>query len=124
MREIALFYNFSDDRLRKAKFALLPLKISVKAVPIADFNQPLGYLVGVKGVEKVEGEYNGNEFTEEMIVMHNFTSVKIDMLIKALAKSGVGRVPLKAVVTPINKDWDSISLYKAVKADHEEMSRN
>ena len=32
MKELAMFYNFSDERLRKAKFALMPLKIQVKKV--------------------------------------------------------------------------------------------
>ena len=100
MKELAMFYNFSDERLRKAKFALMPLKIQVK---------------------KVEKEDDGDGFDEEMIVMHNFTNKTIDSLIKALNKCGVGRVPLKAVITPTSKDWDSLTLIKALKADHEEM---
>ena len=32
MKELAMFYNFSDERFRKAKFALMPLKIQVKKV--------------------------------------------------------------------------------------------
>lgn len=124
MREIALFYNFSDDRLRRAKFALMPLKIAVKSVEKQDFNQPVGYLAGIKGIEPQAEKYSGNGFEEEMLVMHNFTSKSMELLIKALAKHGVGRIPLKAVVTPTNKDWDSVSLYRAIKADHEEMTKN
>ena len=36
MKELAMFYNFSDERLRKAKFALMPLKIQVKKVEKED----------------------------------------------------------------------------------------
>ncbi|HBM99233.1 MAG TPA: DUF3783 domain-containing protein [Ruminococcus sp.] len=122
MNEIALFYNFSEERMRKAKFALLPLKIRTKAVSKTDYNQPLGYLVGIKGIEPAETEFDGNGFDEEMIVMHNFTSKTVDGLIRALNKCGVGRVPLKAVITPTNKDWNSVQLYNAVKADFNEMS--
>ena len=49
MKELAMFYNFSDERLRKAKFALMPLKIQVKKVEKEDFNQPIGFLAGIKG---------------------------------------------------------------------------
>lgn len=124
MREIALFYNFSDDRLRKAKFALMPLKIAVKSVEKQDFNQPVGYLAGIKDIEPLPEKYSGDGFDEEMLVMHNFTNKSMELLIKALLKCGVGRIPLKAVVTPTNKDWDSVSLYNAIKADHEAMTKS
>lgn len=122
MNEIALFYNFSEERMGKAKFALLPLKIRTKAVSKSEYNHPLGYLVGIKEIEPAETEFDGNGFDEEMIVMHNFTSKTVDGLIRALNKCGVGRVPLKAVITPTNKDWNSVQLYNAVKADFNEMS--
>lgn len=123
MNELALFYNFSDERLRKAKFALMPLKIRVKKVEKEDFNQPIGYLAGIKEIEPVAEKFDDDGFDDEMIVMHNFTSKTIDSLIKALNKCGVGRVPLKAVITPTSKDWDSLTLIKALKADHEEMQK-
>ena len=104
MKELAMFYNFSDERLRKAKFALMPLKIQVKKVEKEDFNQPIGFLAGIKGVEPAAEKFDGDGFDEEM-----------------MNKCGVGRVPLKAVITPTSKDWDSLTLIKALKADHEEM---
>lgn len=117
-----MFYNFSEDRLRKAKFALMPLKITVKNIEKEDFGQPVGFLAGINGIDPKNEKYSGDGFDEEMIVMHNFTSKSMDLLIKALIKHGVGRIPLKAVVTSVNKDWDSVSLYKAIKADHDEMN--
>ncbi len=118
MIQTALFYNFDETRLRKAKFALMPLKITVKAVKKEDFSQPIGSLAEVKGIEPVDDKYTGEGFSDEMIVMNNFTSEKIDLLIRALIKHGVGRVALKAVITPVNKTWDSIELHNAVKADY------
>ena len=123
MNEIALFYNFSEERMRKAKFALLPLKIKTKTVGKSEYNHPLGYHAGIKGIEPAETEFDGSGFDEEMIVMHNFTSKTIESLIRALNKCGVGRVPLKAVITPTNKDWNSVQLFEAVKADADEMAR-
>ena len=115
MKELAMFYNFSDERLRKAKFALMPLKIQVKKVEKEDFNQPIGFLAGIKGIEPAAEKFDGDGFDEEMIVMHNFTNKTIDSLIRVLNKCGVGRVPLKAVITPTSKDWDSLTLIKALK---------
>lgn len=123
MREIVLLYNFDNARLPKIKRALLPLKICIKTVEKEDFSQPIGCLVGMKDIEPVGEKYSGDGFTDEMMLMAGFTSARIDALIRALNKNGVGRIDLKAVVTPTNKDWNSIELYEAVKADHEEMNR-
>lgn len=124
MKPIALFYNFSEERFRKARFFLAPFKISAKAVLKENFNQPIGFLAGIEGIKQSEEKYNGDEFSEEMIVMHNFTNELVEALIKALIKSGIGRVPLKAVITPSNKDWNALTLYKAIKADHLEIMKN
>ena len=56
MKELAMFYNFSDERLRKAKFALMPLKIQVKKVEKEDFNQPIGFLAGIRSEERRVGK--------------------------------------------------------------------
>lgn len=123
MKKVALFYNFSDDKLRRAKFALMPLKIAAKGVEKQNFNQPVGYLVGIKGIEPQTETYSSSGFDDEMLVMYNFVGKDIEQLIKALARYGVGTIPLKAVVTPVNKDWDSVRLYNAISAEHEAMTK-
>ncbi len=122
MKQLALFYNFSEERLRKAKFALLPLKISVKAVDVSDFGQPVGYLAGIKGIEPLDNQYDGDGFEDEMIVLCGFNGRTIEAFIRVLNKCGVGRVPLKAVITDTNKTWNSVKLHEAVSADHQQMS--
>lgn len=122
MKQIALFYNFSSERISKARFAALPLKISVKAVEKSDFCHPIGYLAGVIGIEPAAEEYS-SAFEDEMIVMCGFNRSLMDSFIRALNKCGVGRVPLKAVITDTNKTWSANELHAAVKADHEEFTK-
>lgn len=124
MRETVLLYNFDGDRLPKVKRALMPLKFFLKTVSKEDFSQPIGVLAGIKGIEPIEEKYDGDGFDDEMIVMGGFTSAKIDALVRALNKNGVGKIALKAVITPTNVNWNSVELYKAVKADHDEMNKN
>lgn len=122
MRETVLLYNFNSERLPKIKRALLPLKFCLKTVNKEDFLQPIGYLAGIKEIEPVKEKYNDNGFSDEMIIMCGFTSTKIDALIRALNKNGIGKVNLKAVITPTNRVWSSIQLYEAVKADYKKMN--
>ncbi|MGN1458257.1 MAG: DUF3783 domain-containing protein [Acutalibacteraceae bacterium] len=124
MRETVLLYNFDSERLPKVKRALMPLKFFLKTVSKEDFSQPIGVLAGIKGIEPVEEKYDGDGFDDEMIVMGGFTSAKIDALVRALNKNGIGKIALKAVITPTNVNWNSVELYKAVKADHDEMNKN
>lgn len=126
MKETVLLYNFTDsDRVLKLKQALLPLGFRLRAVEKKDYLKPLGVLAGVKGMEdpEPEGVYEGEGFEDEMALMAGFTAIQVDSFIKALRKTGVGKINYKAVLTETNRNWDSLKLYREIKQEHEEMSR-
>lgn len=122
MRETVLLYNFSGERKRQLTKALLPLGFRLKTVVKEDYLKPVGFLAGVKDVEDNGSVYEGEEFQDEMMLMAGFTSSRIDALIGALRKNGVGRVNYKAVLTETNKSWDSVSLFQELKKEHEYMT--
>ena len=123
MKETVFLYNFSEDRAVKIQRALLPLKIQTKLVGIDEYSQPLGYLADIKGIEPNEEKYSGDGFNDELMLICGINQVKLQSLLNALYKNGVGRIDLKAMLTPNNISWNSIMLYEAVKADHEEMTK-
>ena len=120
MKETVLLYNFNDkDRLMKIRQALLPLGFRVKTVGREDYRKPLGTLAGVKGMEELtEADHSG----DEMAVRAGLTSSQVDSFIRTLRKKGVGRIDYKAVLTSVNKDWDSVHLYHEIKKEHEAMT--
>ncbi len=120
MKKLILVYGFEEERLSRLKRAAAPLRFTIKTVQQSDYGQKLGYLIGAEGYESSPSEQT--EIIDEMLLMSGFTSADIDMLLMAMRKHGVGRVALKAVVTPTNIDWNSIELYHAVKEDHEAMT--
>lgn len=135
MKETVLLYNFTDKtRLLKVRQALMPLGFRIKLVEKKDYGMPIGVLAGVRGAEASEPAekdvssglsavvYDGPGFEDEMAVMAGFSSAQVDALIWALRKKGVGRIDYKAVLTPTNKDWDSVTLYHEIKKEHEIMS--
>lgn len=124
MKETVLLYNFSDERLQKIRRALLPLKIRIKTVGIDEYSQPLGFLAGINGIEPTSEKYSGEGFSDELMLICGLNQMKLQSLLNALYKNGVGKIDLKAMLTPTNISWNSTRLHAAVKADHEEMSRS
>lgn len=128
MKETVLLYNFTDKkRALKVKQALLPLGIKLKPVQKEDYLKPLEALIN-RGAEEAEEAlqteaYDGPGFSDEMLLMAGFTSGRIDILIQALRKWGVGKVNYKAVLTDTNRYWDSLKLYEEIRKEHETMSQ-
>ena len=60
---------------------------------------------------------------EEMLVMKNFTSRRIDEMLAAFRKAGIPRIELKAVITDTNQSWPFYQLYEELKKEHEIMSK-
>ncbi len=121
-KKTVLLYNFSSSRLKLVRKALSAIGCSVRTVMKKEYAQPIGYLAGVENYSFTNKQLSEKGFDEEMLVMCGFGSEMIDVLISALKKSGVGSVPLKAVVTEHNINWDSVKLYNEIKAEQQIMS--
>ncbi len=124
MKETVLLYGFTDqERLSKVKRALLPLGMRIKCVAPEEYLNPVGYMAGVKEMEPAKEVYDGPEFEKEMMVMAGLVSGRVDAVIYALRKGGVGRIDYKAVLTPVNQFWDAVKLYEEIAREHEAMNR-
>lgn len=121
MRELVLLFAFAPERLAKVRRALLPLRFRLKAVERADYAQTLGALAGVE--EPSEAAFDGEELPGEMLVMAGLTSGRMDQLLAALRKSGVGRIDCKAVLTETNRHWKPPALYTELRREHEAMQQ-
>ncbi len=124
MKETVLLYGFTDkERLSKVKRALLPLGMRLKCVVSGEYLNPVGHMAGIKEIGPAKEVYEGPEFEREMMVMAGLASGRVDAVIYALRKGGVGRVDYKAVLTPVNQFWDAIKLYEEIAREHEAMNR-
>lgn len=123
MKETVLFVNFQDEeRLRKIKFATIPLKLRLVQVKKEDYLQSVGYLAGLKGLEENPVKYEGEPLEQEMLVFAGFSNQKLDEMLKAMRKIGV-RVDYKAVLTDTNCTWNVPELYKELASEHESMQK-
>ena len=79
-------------------------------------------LVGEEGAEPTEERFEGEGFTDEMLVLNHFTDSQMNYMLAYLKKEKI-RIPLKAALTPTNQYWNSLELYEEIKKEHEQMSR-
>ncbi len=102
--------------------------VKFKTVGKDDGRVSIGALLGIgeypqddegKAVE-VGGE--ANEISEEVMVMYNFGSKKMDALLKAIRRSPLGKIDLKAAVTEQNVGWTLFELYSEIRKEHELMA--
>ena len=73
MKEIILLFNPpAKEQLLKIRSALLPLHIRIQLIKPEQYNQPLGYLAGMKDISPVEENYAGEELPDTMFLFSSF----------------------------------------------------
>lgn len=127
MKEMVLYYNPNPGPdVAKLKGVLVRMGIRIKNVGPEQVKQKVGYLAGMPGfaeTDSVDKESETSFITEEMLVMKNFSSRRIDELLANLRKAGVPKIALKAVITEQNSQWTFCRLYEELKEEHKAMTR-
>ena len=116
---ILLEYNLDNQQKLKLRFVCAQLRIAVRSVPKTDWKQPVGALTGA--CARTADVYDGDGFSDEMLVMANFTNALLNALLKSTRQAGMRAIPLKAVLTPTNADWDSLRLHDEIAREHAAM---
>ena len=116
---VALLYNFNEEKLKMIKMVCMMMQVRIKEVARAEYEQPLGSLLGISGIEKNGEVYQGEGLQEEMLVLHGFDGGKLQKFLIALQRVGVGRIELKAMITENNKSWNGLALYEELCQERE-----
>ncbi len=118
MRSYVFLFHFEDkERVNAARKALLPLPIACTEVPPEEWDTPLGTLAGME-VEPVEDAPEAVALTEEVIVLCGPDGDLLRHALTALRRAEVN-VPIKAAMTPTNKNWTIRQLFGELYAEHQ-----
>lgn len=130
--ELVLYYSTGDPRMKKQemmmKSVLVRMGVKIRNVTPDQVMESVGYLAGVPGFEKrevlqqPEAEEKMPQITEQMLVMKDFTSRRIDALLLNLRKAKVPKINLKAIVTEQNAGWSFYHLYEEIGEEHRKMN--
>lgn len=134
MKETVLLYNINGEKVKNIKRVLLLLGLRGKQVSEDMYGEKIGILAGMLKEDDVQNEKNmvesgeiedkqkNNPFTEEMLVMCGLSDDKVDKFLMEMRKKKIGKINLKAVLTPYNALWNSYELYHELKKEHESFS--
>ena len=121
MREAILVFGGDGEAAVRLRRALLPLKVMVRPIPLADYGHSLGRLAGDGSCPAAEGPFEGEELPQTLLVLAGFTDRRLDQALAAMARAGL-RFPYKAVLTASNRLWRAPDLYREVVREHEAMT--
>ena len=141
MMETVLYYNPGRPETMKhvamMKSVLVRMGVRIRNIGPEQVLEKVGYLAGMEGYEAAggsagadgaDGERTGAGpgelpvIPEEVMVLKQFSSQRLDMLLAELRRAGVPRIALKAVLTEHNSDWTFYHLYQELKEEHETMT--
>ena len=115
--ETVLLYNCSGPQWAKLRQVLVMQRLRMKAVEPGQYGLPLAQLL--EGSEETAGVEE--EFSDPMLVFCSLTGPKLDQLLGAMKRSKLPPIPLKAVLTPSNRDWTSQQLWQELRREHQAM---
>lgn len=111
-----LMYNLDNPRKLKILMICGQLKIKARSVAVSDYAQPIGALAGLRS--RTDAVYSGTGFPEEMLLMVNFSGALLNGFLNAMRQNRLPGIPLKAVLTEANADWDSVRLHDEILREH------
>lgn len=113
-----------EKAVRLMKSVLVRMGVRIRNIGADQVLEKVGYLAGMEGYEAGVREEKTElpVLSRDVLVMKNFTSSRIDVLLAGLRKAGVPKIELKAVVTPQNAEWSFYQLYQELEKEHQQMT--
>ena len=115
--ETVLMYNCSGEQWAKLRQIFLMLRVRIRPVEADQYGLTLEELLD-RSEEKAPVE---EEFSDPMLVFCSLTGPQLDRLLGAMKRAKLPPIPLKAVLTPTNRDWTSQQLWQELRREHQAM---
>lgn len=116
MTPTLLTWNLPSRKSASVRALAIQSGIRVVAVEPAQYLQPLGSFTGDCG--RMDAFYDGANFPDEMLLLAHFPQTHLSRFLQAWRAAGLPPVPLKAVLTETNRDWNSLELHTELSAEH------
>ena len=116
-----LTYNLNPEAEARLRAICQKQGLVYRAVQPDECAIPLGALVGIPCSAAKDAPQGG--FSDLMLVMCNLLNPQLDAFLLEMRECGVPPIPLKAVLTPSNVAWSSLTLRDELAREHEAVQR-
>ena len=117
-----LLFNVKTEKTKRIRMVCNCLNIQAVTVSPGQYGETLGALAGITGMKKTKIRYSPALFSKEMMVFSGIDSGSLDEFLERYRAALIPVIPLKAVLTPYNIQWDAQQLYRELEKEHKEMS--
>ena len=110
-----LMYNCSGPEYSKLRQIFAMLRLRMRPVEPERYHVPLGQLAEGKGESGEPTQAIG----ESMLVFCGLGQALLNQVLEVIRLAQLPPIPLKAVLTESNKEWDTVQLYEELKKERE-----
>ena len=103
-------WNFTPERMQALRRICGGMRVRLRPVSAAEAGVPLARLPQTDPLPSPAAM----PFGDEMLLMAAFTGAQVDNLLAGLRREGLAPVRLKAVLSPFNAGWDSLTLRRSL----------
>lgn len=120
--ERVLLFGFEDGQQFQAiQMVLYMLQISGRCVAKEEYGVPLKMLVADEEIYN-PGPGSMRDLGGQMIVFAGLSDEKLERFLALLRSNpACGKIPYKAILTPINQEWNAYTLLAELKKEHAAM---
>jgi hypothetical protein len=116
---VLLCFNIEADKAAGIRLLAMRLGVRLRNVPQGEFGETLAVLCGW---EPPTGAPPPAPFTDEMLVLANFSGTQLNQFLSGFQAGRIPPVALKAVLTEANRTWDAAALHRELLEEHRAMA--
>ena len=112
-----LMYNCSAPEFSKLRQIFAMLRLRMRVVTPDKYHLTLLELSEGKGDAAEEGQ----AIEESMLVFCNMSSALLNQVLEVIRVAKLPPIPLKAILTETNQEWNSLQLVEELRREREEL---
>ena len=112
---VLLCYNLREEAFKKVRLAAMRFKIRVRPVSPSEYGVTIA---APCDMEPPKGVPAPGDFEDAMLVMAHLSSLQASQFLQSLRRLGVPPIALKAMLTPTNSAWNSLTLHGELSSEH------
>ncbi len=119
-REKVLLYHLEAGSEKGSRIRRLLKELRIEAVELNEtaLGQTLGFLAGFPGYSLSEATAAEPVPEQELMAFCGFSDSRLNAFLRAYREALIPPVALKAVVTPHNREWRLIDLFRELQQEH------